>query len=91
MCGGGMEAIPCSHVGHVYRKSMIWRDKLVKEEISNYYRVAEVWMDEYKHMVFERSGNYTVSKTCYHIHTKDMFNFAYVINSKCNKSYLPGV
>ena len=27
----------------------------------------------------------------YHILTQDMFNFAYVINSKCNKSYLPGV
>ena len=29
----------------------------------------------------------------YHILTctQDMFNFANVINSKCNKSYLPGV
>ena len=26
----------------------------------------------------------------HHILTQDMFNFAYVINPKCNKSYLPG-
>ena len=32
-----------------------------------------------------------VCNNIYYILTQDMFNFAYVINSKCNKSYLPGV
>ena len=59
-----MELIPCSHVGHMYRKSVIWGKELGQEEISNAYRVAEVWMDDYRHMVFERLGNYTVSLTC---------------------------
>jgi hypothetical protein len=31
------------------------------------------------------------SKCFYHIFTQDMLNFAYVIDSKCNKSYLQGV
>ena len=61
MCGGDMELIPCSHVGHMYRKSLIWEKELGREEISNAYRVAEVWMDDYKHLLFERRGNYTVS------------------------------
>ena len=32
-----------------------------------------------------------IQKRVDHVLTQDMFNFAYVINSKYNKSYLPGV
>jgi len=32
----------------------------------------------------------TINIVYCHILTQDMFNFAYVINPKCNKSYLPG-
>jgi hypothetical protein len=32
-----------------------------------------------------------VNKLKYHWLTQDMFNFAYVIHPKYNKSYLPGV
>lgn len=67
MCGGDMEMLPCSYVGHMYRGAVIWGKELAKENTSNSYRVAEVWMDEYKHMVFERFGNYTVSMTWYYI------------------------
>ena len=62
-----MEMLPCSYVGHMYRGAVIWGKELAKENTSNSYRVAEVWMDEYKHMVFERFGNYTVSMTWYYI------------------------
>ncbi|CAC5360555.1 GALNT [Mytilus coruscus] len=62
MCGDGIEMLPCSHVGHAYRSSIIWNDQLREAEktVSNSYRVAEVWMDEYKDLVFERIGNYTL-------------------------------
>ncbi|XP_063448156.1 polypeptide N-acetylgalactosaminyltransferase 5-like [Mytilus trossulus] len=59
MCGGDMESLPCSHVGHVYRSSMKWNKEIHEFKTSNQYRVAEVWMDEYKHLLFERDGNYT--------------------------------
>ena len=63
MCGDGIEMLPCSHVGHAYRSSIIWENELreAQKTVSNLYRVAEVWMDEYKDLVFERIGNYTVS------------------------------
>ncbi|CAC5390251.1 GALNT [Mytilus coruscus] len=63
MCGGDLEIVPCSHIGHVYRKRLIWSNELHNKAIMNgmcnQYRVAEVWMDEYKHLVFHRLGNYT--------------------------------
>ncbi|KAK3097565.1 hypothetical protein FSP39_010886 [Pinctada imbricata] len=59
MCAGGLELIPCSRAGHVYRTKVVWHDHIANETILNEYRVAEVWMDEYKHILFERAGNYT--------------------------------
>ncbi|XP_071120320.1 polypeptide N-acetylgalactosaminyltransferase 5-like [Mytilus edulis] len=63
MCGGDIEIVPCSHIGHVYRQKLIWSNELhnktIMDEMCNQYRVAEVWMDEYKHLVFNRLGNYT--------------------------------
>lgn len=69
MCGGDIEIVPCSHIGHVYRQKLIWSNELhnktIMDEMCNQYRVAEVWMDEYKHLVFNRLGNYTASiKIC---------------------------
>lgn len=47
MCGGRMETIPCSHVGHIFRATHpypIPDDSHGKNTV----RMAEVWMDEYK-------------------------------------------
>ena len=47
MCGGKMETIPCSHVGHIFRAThpyFIPDDSHGK----NTARMAEVWMDDYK-------------------------------------------
>ncbi|CAC5367330.1 GALNT [Mytilus coruscus] len=55
-CGDGIYMIPCSHIGHLYRP-VPWRAGNTK--ISNEYRVAEVWLDDYKQFVFEQYGNYT--------------------------------
>lgn len=55
MCGGTLEIIPCSHVGHIFRKRSPykWRTgvNVVKK---NSIRLAEVWMDEYKNYYYER-------------------------------------
>ena len=47
MCGGRMETIPCSHVGHIFRATHpypIPDDSHGKNTV----RMAEVWMDDYK-------------------------------------------
>ncbi|XP_076461659.1 polypeptide N-acetylgalactosaminyltransferase 5-like [Babylonia areolata] len=55
MCGGRVEIIPCSHVGHMFRYTAPYSwgpdgDVLTK----NCLRVAEVWMDEYKLFYHDR-------------------------------------
>mmetsp|Transcript_45970 Transcript_45970/g.99856 ORF Transcript_45970/g.99856 Transcript_45970/m.99856 type:complete len:613 (+) Transcript_45970:116-1954(+) len=51
MCGGTLEMIPCSHVGHIFRSEspyMSGAGGIIKK---NLVRVAEVWMDDYKRLV----------------------------------------
>lgn len=54
-CGGSLEFIPCSHVGHLYRSFKYFMGqpyKRPREEVArNKRRTAEVWMDEYKGLV----------------------------------------
>nr|XP_033771650.1 polypeptide N-acetylgalactosaminyltransferase 6-like [Geotrypetes seraphini] len=55
MCGGKLEIVPCSVVGHVYRME---NPHILAEGSSvvsrNLVRVAEVWMDEYKVLFYHR-------------------------------------
>ncbi|XP_008213320.2 polypeptide N-acetylgalactosaminyltransferase 35A [Nasonia vitripennis] len=49
MCGGSIELIPCSRVGHVFRRRRPYggndqQDTMLKNSL----RVAYVWMDQYK-------------------------------------------
>ena len=46
MCGGELEILPCSRVGHIFRKKRPYGlegDSMGKNSI----RAARVWMDEY--------------------------------------------
>ena len=57
MCGGTLEIIPCSHVGHIFRKRSPykWRpgvDVLKKNTV----RLIEVWLDEYGKFYYMRTG-----------------------------------
>lgn len=49
MCGGGIEIIPCSRVGHVFRRRRPYGAPNGEDTIlKNSARIAEVWMDGYK-------------------------------------------
>ncbi|KPJ06387.1 Polypeptide N-acetylgalactosaminyltransferase 35A [Papilio machaon] len=54
MCGGTLELIPCSRVGHVFRKRRPY-GMGEKEDfmVRNSMRMARVWMDEYVKKVIE--------------------------------------
>lgn len=58
MCGGNLEIVVCSHVGHIFRNRSPyqWRPG-VNILVKNTVRLAEVWMDEYKHIYYERINN----------------------------------
>ncbi|XP_052873462.1 putative polypeptide N-acetylgalactosaminyltransferase 9 [Anopheles cruzii] len=57
MCGGRIVAVPCSHVAHI-RKSSHPFIGAAQQNVTflNSVRVAEVWMDEYKRVVFDANG-----------------------------------
>ena len=55
MCGGSLETHVCSHIGHVFRQKAPYShpgggDVILKNSV----RLAEVWMDDYKELFYER-------------------------------------
>nr|XP_010962609.1 polypeptide N-acetylgalactosaminyltransferase 6 [Camelus bactrianus]XP_045379475.1 polypeptide N-acetylgalactosaminyltransferase 6 [Camelus bactrianus]XP_045379476.1 polypeptide N-acetylgalactosaminyltransferase 6 [Camelus bactrianus]XP_045379477.1 polypeptide N-acetylgalactosaminyltransferase 6 [Camelus bactrianus]XP_045379479.1 polypeptide N-acetylgalactosaminyltransferase 6 [Camelus bactrianus]XP_045379480.1 polypeptide N-acetylgalactosaminyltransferase 6 [Camelus bactrianus] len=55
-CGGQLEIIPCSVVGHVFRtKSPHTFPKGTDVIARNQVRLAEVWMDSYKEIFYRRN------------------------------------
>uniref|UniRef100_A0A8C5PYR2 polypeptide N-acetylgalactosaminyltransferase n=1 Tax=Leptobrachium leishanense TaxID=445787 RepID=A0A8C5PYR2_9ANUR len=54
MCGGEIEIIPCSRVGHIFRNDNPYsfpKNRIQTVE-RNLARVAEVWLDEYKELFY---------------------------------------
>ncbi|XP_065053024.1 polypeptide N-acetylgalactosaminyltransferase 13-like [Rhopilema esculentum] len=57
MCGGNLEIVPCSRVGHIFRKEnspYSFPNGVSKTLAKNFNRLAEVWMDEYKELYYRR-------------------------------------
>ena len=55
MCGGQLLTVPCSHVGHIFRERSPYKwlpgvDVVRKNSV----RVAEVWLDDYKEIYYQR-------------------------------------
>uniref|UniRef100_A0A1Q3G2R0 Polypeptide N-acetylgalactosaminyltransferase n=1 Tax=Culex tarsalis TaxID=7177 RepID=A0A1Q3G2R0_CULTA len=58
MCGGTLEIVPCSHVGHIFRKRSPYKWRTGVNVIKrNSVRLAEVWLDEYAKYYYQRIGN----------------------------------
>ncbi|XP_037703437.1 probable polypeptide N-acetylgalactosaminyltransferase 8 [Choloepus didactylus] len=51
-CGGKIEVLPCSRVAHLERHHKPYAQDLSPAMKRNALRVAEIWMDEYKYMVY---------------------------------------
>ncbi|XP_042188289.1 polypeptide N-acetylgalactosaminyltransferase 12-like [Callorhinchus milii] len=51
-CGGILEVLPCSHVGHVFPKQAPYSRSKAP---ANRVRAVMVWMDEYKELYFNRN------------------------------------
>ncbi|KAK7486207.1 hypothetical protein BaRGS_00022530 [Batillaria attramentaria] len=58
MCYGSVELVPCSHVGHIFRRSnpIKWEGNVGMKNVA---RIAAVWMDDYI--------NYFLEKNLYHV------------------------
>ncbi|RZF31947.1 hypothetical protein LSTR_LSTR012417 [Laodelphax striatellus] len=52
-CGGHLETVPCSRVGHIFRTFHPYKFPNDKDSHGiNTVRLAEVWMDEYKRLFY---------------------------------------
>lgn len=59
MCGGSLEILPCSQVGHIFRSitPYKWRSEPGVDTLRrNSERLAEVWMDEYAEYFYRSAG-----------------------------------
>ncbi|GFO45253.1 polypeptide n-acetylgalactosaminyltransferase [Plakobranchus ocellatus] len=55
MCGGSLLQVSCSHIGHIFRSvNPALKERMHNPGHKNSVRVAEVWMDRFKHFFYEQ-------------------------------------
>lgn len=59
MCGGTLEFLPCSQVGHVFRDKSPYKWGSGSGNVfrRNTIRLAEVWLDDYAQYFYDRAGS----------------------------------
>lgn len=63
MCGGQMMNMPCSRVGHVYRRNVPYTYDKPHAVLVNFKRVAEVWMDDFREFLYQKRPDIKSQKT----------------------------
>lgn len=61
LCGGSVEIVPCSRVGHLV-KNQTYNTFQNETLLRNKMRIAEVWMDTYKDIFYHNIGKDLVTK-----------------------------
>ena len=79
MCGGQLEFVPCSKVGHVFRERIPYKmDSNYRDPITrNLLRLADVWLDDYKY-IFHAYHNYQLVNSHLYITIRLVWNMSYV-------------
>ena len=54
MCGGELVVVPCSHVGHLFRRRSTYKLYNNGNVRKNFMRLSEVWMDDYKKHYYDK-------------------------------------
>ncbi|CAG7837131.1 unnamed protein product [Allacma fusca] len=58
MCGGRLEQVPCSRVGHIFRSKSPYKGREGVEYVkNNLIRLAKVWLDDYAQYYYMTIGN----------------------------------
>lgn len=65
-CGGSLEIVTCSHVGHVFRKATPYNFPGGTGQVinKNNRRLAEVWMDDFKDFFYIISPGKELRSRC---------------------------
>lgn len=74
MCGGSLEILPCSRVGHLFRTSTYSFDgdrNIIM--MRNNIRLVEVWMDEYKELFYAANPRKIFDKNRKEVICKEMY------------------
>ncbi|KAM8967820.1 polypeptide N-acetylgalactosaminyltransferase 15 [Pelodytes ibericus] len=57
LCGGSVEIVPCSRVGHIYQNRSTYTSLRNEAVLRNKIRIAEIWMDSYRDLFYKHIAN----------------------------------